>query len=104
MVTFTDLPYDIINEILGQCTMTNTDRGIKTYIKLKYYYNKIVYYEYIGDMENKNPNGYGHMRTLTRNVNNEHIGNTYYLETDWLYLPFLSVTKKFEPRLITIFN
>jgi hypothetical protein len=104
MVTFTDLPFDIINEILGQCTMTNTDEGTKTYIKIKYYYNKIVYYEYIGDMENNNPNGYGQMRTLTRNVNNDDIRDTYYLETDWLYLPFLSATKNFKPRLTTRFN
>ena len=59
----------------------------------------------LGDIEIRDPVGYGHMRTLTRNVNNEHAGNTYYLEISHdLYLPFLSVTKKFEPRLITIFN
>lgn len=102
MVQFSDLPYDIINDIFRQCSETNTTNGLRTYIKFKYYNNKIHYHEYTGDMSYGNPNGYGDMRYLIRETENMdlNIPENSYLETDWLYLPFLMVFKDHKPRLI----
>lgn len=104
MVLFTDLPNDIINNIISQFTIENTDKGLRKYIKIEYFHNKIIYFEYTGDMKDGYPNGYGQMYSTTRIVNNTFVNIGSYLETDWIYLPFLLVSKHIKPRLIARFN
>ena len=99
MTSFTNLPNDLVNEIISKCGLNNTHLGVKSYIKMRYYSNKVVYFEYKGDMSDGNPNGYGKMNSITKDKLSLDIPNDSYLETDWLYVPFLMVSKEFTPNL-----
>ena len=101
MSKITDLPLDVIDQIIKKCAEDSTVAAEDTFLKYNYLPGKVEVLEYSGDMQDYKPHGRGRMIKSTYE-NTEYRGelpSSPNKTTGWIYEPILHAFKDWRPTL-----